>query len=85
MANNTVQSTFWMRNGSLLQLKQVELGYTFNKKLTQRYKFKNLRIYASATNLLRFSSFKLWDPEMGGNALNYPLQRVFNIGINANL
>jgi len=85
MANNTVQSTFWMRNGSLLRLKQVELGYTFNKKLTQRYKFKNLRIYASATNLLRFSSFKLWDPEMGGNALNYPLQRVFNIGINANL
>ncbi|QBQ40537.1 TonB-dependent receptor [Sphingobacterium psychroaquaticum] len=84
-ANNTVQSTYWMRNGSLIRLKQVELGYTINKQFSQRYKIKNLRVYASANNLLRFSSFKLWDPEMGGNALNYPLQRVFNIGINANL
>jgi len=85
MANNTVSSTYWLRNGSLFRLKQVEVGYTLNKNFTQRYKFKSFRIYASATNLLKFSSFKLWDPEMGGNALNYPLQRVFNIGINANL
>jgi TonB-linked SusC/RagA family outer membrane protein len=85
MANNTVQSTYWLRNGSLFRLKQVELGYSLNKEFLQRYKFKSLRIYASATNLLRWSSFKLWDPEMGGNAMNYPLQKVFNIGINANL
>lgn len=85
LANNTQTSTFWLRDGSLFRLKQVELGYTLNKEFLQRYKFKSFRIYASATNLLKWSSFKLWDPEMGGNALNYPLQKVFNIGINANL
>ncbi|MGC4234060.1 MAG: TonB-dependent receptor [Niabella sp.] len=85
MANNTAQSTYWMRDGSLMRLKQVELGYTLNRGFLQRYKFKTFRIYLSATNLFKISSFKLWDPEMGGNALNYPLQRVFNIGINATL
>ena len=85
MANNTVSSTYWMRNGAFLRLKQVELGYTLNKQFMQRFRFKSFRVYASATNLLTFSAFKLWDPEMGGNALNYPLQRVFNIGINASL
>jgi len=85
MANNTVSSTYWLRNASFFRLKQLELGYTLNKEFTQKFKFKSFRIYASATNLLTFSAFKLWDPEMGGNALNYPLQKVFNIGINANL
>lgn len=85
MANNTVQSTYWMRDGSFLRLKQVELGYTLNRGFLQRYKFKSFRIYLSATNLFKISAFKLWDPEMGGNAMNYPLQRVFNIGINATL
>ncbi len=85
LANNTVTSTFWMRNASLLRLKQVELGYSLNEKFVKKFKFKSFRIYASATNLLRFSSFKLWDPEMGGNGLNYPLQKTYNIGVAANL
>ncbi len=85
MANNTVSSTFWMRDGSFMRLKQVELGYSLNKNLIQRLKLKTFRIYVTATNLFRVGAFKIWDPEMGGNALNYPLQRVFNIGINANL
>ncbi len=83
--NNTATSTFWMRNASFLRLKQVELGYSLNEKFIKRFKFKSFRIYASATNLLRFSSFKLWDPEMGGNGLNYPLQKTYNIGVTANL
>jgi len=85
MANNTVQSTFWMRNGNLIRLKQVELGYTLNKKFTEKFRFKSFRVYASATNLWKWSSFKLWDAEMGGNAMNYPLQKVFNFGVTANL
>ncbi len=85
VTNNTQTSTYWMRDGSFIRLKQVELGYTLNKNFTERYKFKNFRIYASATNLLTWSRFKLWDPEKGGNGLGYPIQRVFNIGINASL
>ena len=43
-----------------------------------------VRIYLNGTNLLTFSKFKLWDPEMGGNGLGYPIQRVYNIGLSVN-
>src|SRR5690606_2998759 len=84
-ANNTQTSTFWMRNGNFLRMKQAELGYNLKGEKLKRYKIQNLRLYLSATNLFSFSNFKLWDPEMGGNGLAYPLQRVFNFGINVNL
>lgn len=79
--NNTQSSTYWMRNGAFLRLKQAEVGYTLNQQLTRRLHIERFRIYASATNLFKFSSFDLWDPEMGGNGLAYPLQRVFNLGV----
>lgn len=80
--NNNQISTWWMRNSSFLRLKQVEIGYTLPRELTRRWGMQSVRFYVSGTNLLCFSSFKLWDPELGSNALNYPLQRVFNLGIN---
>lgn len=81
IANNTQRNTWFMRDGSFLRLKSVEFGYTIPEKITERYKIKNLRAYLSGTNLLTFSKFKLWDPEMGGNGLGYPIQRVFNLGL----
>ena len=71
--NNTTNSSFWLRDGSFLKLRNVEIGYT--------YKFA--RIYASGLNVLTFSKFKEWDPEQGGgNGLNnYPTQQVFNVGL----
>lgn len=81
-ANNNQTSTWFMRNAAFLRLKQVELGYTFPKGLVERIKASNFRIYASATNLLMFSKFKMWDAEMAGNGLGYPLQKVFNFGLN---
>ncbi|RYF16248.1 MAG: TonB-dependent receptor, partial [Flavobacteriales bacterium] len=80
--NNSQISTWFMRNGSFLRLKTVELGYALPKKLQQKISASTFRVYLNATNLLNFSSFKLWDVEMGGNGLGYPLQRVFNIGLN---
>ena len=71
-----------MRDGSFLRLKSLEFGYTLPKKITRRIKLDNLRIYYSGTNLLCFSKFGLWDPEMAGNGFGYPIQRVNNIGIN---
>lgn len=78
--NNLKPSTWFMRNGSFLRLKSLELGYTVPVNLVKKIFVKNLRVYFSGTNLLTFSSFKLWDPEMGGNGLGYPVQRVFNLG-----
>ena len=83
--NNTKLSTWFMRNGSFLRIKQVELGYTFKETLTRRMGVEKLRLYISGTNLYNFSKFKLWDPEMGGNGLGYPLQRVYNLGIKCDL
>ncbi|WP_045027519.1 TonB-dependent receptor [Draconibacterium sediminis] len=79
--NNTQRSTWFMRDGSFLRLKSAEFGYTLPKSLTKRANIEQLRLYVSGTNLLTFSKFKLWDPEMAGNGLGYPVQRVVNLGI----
>ena len=79
--NNAQTSTWFMRDGSFLRLKSVELGYKFPDRLMRKAYIKNLRIYTSGTNLLTFSKFKLWDPEMAGSGLGYPVQRVFNFGV----
>jgi hypothetical protein len=71
-----------MYDASFLRLKTVEIGYTLPQHLTKKCFVSNLRVYVSGTNLLCWSGFKFWDPEMGGNGLGYPLQRVFNIGLN---
>ena len=81
-SNNNQKSTWYMRNAAFLRLKQVELGYTFSKRLVERIKASNLRIYLNGTNLLMLSKFKIWDSEMAGNGLGYPLQKVFNAGLN---
>jgi TonB-linked SusC/RagA family outer membrane protein len=80
--NNTVRSTWFMRNGAFLRLKSAEIGYSLHGQFTKRLHLETVRLYLSGTNLLLFSKFKLWDIEMGGNGLGYPLQRVFNIGLN---
>ena len=78
--NNAQTSTWFMRDGAFLRLKSVEVGYKIPDRLMNRAYIKNLRLYVSGTNLLTFSKFKLWDPEMAGNGLGYPVQRVLNFG-----
>lgn len=80
--NNNQTSTWFMQDASFLRLKSVELGYTVPDHINKRLNMSNLRVYVSGTNLLSWSSFKLWDPEMAGNGLGYPIQRVINVGLN---
>lgn len=80
-----IKNTWFMRDGSFLRLKQVELGYTFPKAWTEKMHIPSLRLYVNGTNLLLFSKFKLWDVEMGGEGLGYPIQKVFNVGLNISL
>jgi TonB-linked SusC/RagA family outer membrane protein len=79
IANNTQQSSWWLREGSFIRLKSVEMGY--NIPGVQKTFLQSARVYISMENLLYFSTFKLWDPEVGGNGLGYPLNRRFNIGL----
>lgn len=74
-----------MRNGTFLRLKQVELGYTLPENVSEKIHLSSCRFYLNATNLFCFSHFKLWDVEMGGNGLGYPIQRVFNIGVDLSI
>ncbi|HEU4902388.1 MAG TPA: SusC/RagA family TonB-linked outer membrane protein, partial [Flavisolibacter sp.] len=80
--SNNVTSTWWMRDGSFIRLKSVDLGYTFPDY--KRIGLKAPRLYFSATNLFLISSFKLWDVEMGGNGLGYPIQSVYSLGAQIN-
>ena len=83
--NNNQSSTWWMRDGAFLRLKSVELGYNVPNKFLDKYSIASLRFYANTTNPMVFSKFKLWDPEMGGNGLGYPVQSTYNFGILLNL
>jgi TonB-linked SusC/RagA family outer membrane protein len=80
--NNTRASTWWMRSGNFLRLKTAEVAYNLPDALLRRLHMNNSRIYVNALNLFVISKFKLWDPEMGGAGLGYPVQRVYNMGIN---
>ncbi len=82
VGNNSQRSTWFMRDGSFLRLKSLEIGYTLPKKWLKKLGMNTVRIYYSGTNLLCFSKFDLWDPEMAEDGLGYPIQRVNNIGIN---
>ncbi|WP_316793195.1 TonB-dependent receptor [Pedobacter frigoris] len=82
VANNVEKSTWFMRNGGLLRIKQAEVGYTLPRKVMDKLGLANARFYFSCNNIFTFSKFKIWDIEMGGNGLAYPIQRISNLGVN---
>lgn len=94
-SNNNQPSTWWMRNGAFVRLKNIEIGYNLSGKLLERVKVNGLRVYANGVNLFVISNFKMWDPEQGSNGndsnragsngLGYPPQKIFNIGVNIQL
>ncbi|MCD0487250.1 TonB-dependent receptor [Pedobacter sp. MC2016-14] len=83
--NTRQNSSWWLRDGSFLRLKSLEFGYTLPRNLVNRMKLRNLRIYFSGLNLVTWSPFTMWDPELGGNGFAYPLQTVYNLGVTVNL
>ncbi len=85
-SNNYRQSTFWLRNGSYLRLKTLEVGYSIPKPLVNKIRFNNIRLFLRGSNLLTFSSFKLWDPELGSSTgTEYPLAKSLTLGLSVNL
>jgi hypothetical protein len=70
-----------MRDGTFMRLKNVEFGYTVPKEKLTRLGMESLRLYLSGINLLTWSRFKMWDVEMAGNGLGYPVQKAYNFGV----
>ena len=84
VSNNNRKSTWWMQDGSFFRVKTIELGYSLDGNWMKSLGVASCRIYLTGNNLFCFSKFKLWDPEMGSNGLGYPVQRVYNVGLNVN-
>ncbi|WP_423127194.1 TonB-dependent receptor [Gaoshiqia sp. Z1-71] len=79
---NYTSSSWWLRDGSYIRLKQIEFGYSIPKSWLEKYKIGSARVYANGLNLLTFSPFKWWDPESkSSNGMYYPIQKVFNVGL----
>lgn len=84
--NNYRASTFWMRDSRYVRLKNLDIGYTLPKSWVNRIHVNDLRIYVQGSNLLTWSKFKLWDPEMGSsNGENYPITKSITAGIQISL
>ena len=84
-ANNSQSSTWWLRNMSMLRMKSIELGYNFPKEKLLPSFIKSARIFVAGSNLLQFSQFKLWDPEVDtSNGLRYPIMKSVSIGFDVN-
>jgi len=94
--NGNKPSNFFIEDGSYLRLKDVSLSYSFKQETIRRLKLKNITLIATATNLLTFTKYSGFDPEIGsiqgeGSANlstgidygTYPQPVSFTIGIKA--
>ncbi len=77
-------SDFWLRDGSYLRLKFIELGYTLPKHILNRLKIERCRFYVSGNNLFTWDKVDLYDPEFQTDfgAFQYPIMKSMNIGVN---
>ncbi len=81
--NNYRSSDFWVRNVSMLRLRNAELGYTFSGSKLQKVKVEKLRVYLSAVNLFTTSTLAPnVDPET--LSVGYPTLRTYSFGLSAN-
>ncbi|MBG6234967.1 TonB-linked SusC/RagA family outer membrane protein [Pedobacter sp. CAN_A7] len=81
--NNQRYSTFWMQDATYLRIKNVDLGYTFSKHLTEKIGMRTARIYVSGQNVFTLSKVKFIDPEQpNGRGNFYPQQKLWTLGLN---
>lgn len=82
-ANNHRASTYWMRSGDYLRLKNAEIGYVIPKAVVKRIGLSHVRVYVNGMNLYTWDHLKEYqvDPEIGdGNGAMYPIQKIWNFG-----
>ncbi|MDC1106192.1 TonB-dependent receptor [Prolixibacteraceae bacterium] len=83
-ANNIKRSSFWIEDASYLRLKNLNIGYNFNMKNNKT--IKNLRVYASGTNLFTWDKLDVFDPETPtGRGASYPPMKVYSLGLDITL
>ena len=87
--NFTTVSDFFVHDGSFVRMRNITLGYTLPTNVTSFLNIRNLRLYVSAENLLTITSYKGYDPEIGGSVFDngidhgiYPQPRTLLGGVN---
>lgn len=97
-SNSGFPSSRFLEDGSYLRLKNVQLGYKFSLKSLEKLKIQSLRLYATSQNLLTFTNYKGFDPEVSGSSGRgtstsigigedfgtYPQSKTFVFGLNIN-
>lgn len=89
----TESSSYYVEDGSFLRLKSLNLGYTLPSAVTKKLKINNLRIYLNADNLITWTKYSGYDPEVsfwnplitGVDYLVYPRPRTYTLGLNVKL
>ncbi len=91
-SKNWVVSDMYIQDGSYLRLKNITLGYTVPRKLTQKIGINRLRVYGRAENLVTWTKYWGFDPEIGSGVTSmgvdygvYPQARTWTIGCNISL
>ena len=86
---NWLSSDLFVKNGDYLRLKNMQLGYTLPQAFTKKVLISSLRLFVSAENLLTFTKYEGFDPEIssGGTSIGidrgcYPQARTFTFGLN---
>jgi TonB-linked SusC/RagA family outer membrane protein len=85
--NNQQNSSYWLRDGSYLRLKNIQLGYTLNGDKLNNIGVKSIRFYFSGQNVLTWAKEDSWDPEQlpsVSNMAQHPQTKVYSFGLNAN-
>ena len=81
--NNTQASSWWVKDVSFMRLKSAQIAYNLPDHLLKRIGIRNSSVYLQGINLLTFSKFKLWDPELNtDNGSTYPNIRTISLGMN---
>jgi hypothetical protein len=80
LANNDVNSDYWLKDISYFRIKSIQFGYAVPNKITSKFKVDRLRLYTSLENYFTFTSFDGFDPENAG--VTYPNMKQFIVGLN---
>ena len=83
---NFKASSRFVEDGSYLRLKTAQIGYTLPSKMMKKIGITRCRFYVSGSNLLTFTKYSGYDPEVGSGVDygNYPQSRTILVGTNIN-
>ena len=81
-SNNTVTSSYWLKENAFLRLKYIELGYTLPIHISQKAGMSKARIFVNGQNLFCWDKTGIIDPELEDGGLAFPIQRTISAGLN---